>query len=173
MLSTLPKANALLKSLLRMGETILLLLACGTGYLLVQGLDIVHSIKSLPLRMKTSLIKICTRLLLIKVAILKRFRVPQNDKDSLLIKAVSAGEEHNVEVFLQRGASPNVKGITGVNVLFIAVFYNQVNIARLLLHYGADIEAKMPITRSIPLLLASQNQLSEMVELLLEHGATP
>ncbi len=95
-----------------------------------------------------------------------------NMKNSELLRAAEAGNLSQVRALLDHGVAANVRmlGVGGVTPLYAAVSYRRIEVARLLLHRGADIHAR-DLNGLTPLVLASQQGNFEMVRLLLNYGA--
>lgn len=88
-----------------------------------------------------------------------------------LIQAVLTGNMHNVGVFLQRGADPNLRVDYDWPLLSRAAEAGYHEIATLLLNAGADVNAVNPSTRYTALMRAAKNGHRETVETLLQQGA--
>jgi hypothetical protein len=91
--------------------------------------------------------------------------------DRALRDAALAGDEHNVEVFLRRGADPNLLMDYDWPLLMRVAAAGHAEIVRLLLDAGAQIDATNPPTRHTALMLAGKNGHQATVELLLRYGA--
>ncbi|MBC7528764.1 MAG: ankyrin repeat domain-containing protein [Chthonomonadaceae bacterium] len=87
-----------------------------------------------------------------------------------LLQAVVNYEEYNVEIFLKRGADPNLRW-GGVSLLFYALATQKRGVVRLLLEAGANPDVTYPFTSDKPLFWATREQNLETVRLLLEFGA--
>jgi ankyrin repeat protein len=89
-----------------------------------------------------------------------------------LLDAVKLRDGTTVRVLLQQTADANEVDADGTGALHWAVHENDVELARLLLHAGANAAAanRYGVT---PLDLASENGAAAMVQMLLEHGADP
>jgi hypothetical protein len=91
--------------------------------------------------------------------------------DRALRDAALAGDEHNVEIFLRRGANPDLLVDYDWPLLMRVCAAGDTRIARLLLDAGAQIDATNPSTRHTPLMIAGKKGHQATVELLLEYGA--
>jgi len=80
-------------------------------------------------------------------------------------------EEHNVAIFLQRGAKPDQYLCRGIPFLPHLVHRRNLPIVRLLLEAGANVEVRAPARRETSLMRAVKRNDLEMVALLLQHGA--
>lgn len=89
-------------------------------------------------------------------------------KDNVLNKAITKGHTHIVRWLLENGANPNSPG-GGWIALHNAIFRDDLEQTKLLLEFGADIEA---IDRygSTPIVKASRTTRIDIFELLLAKG---
>lgn len=76
-----------------------------------------------------------------------------------------------VKLLLDRGANPNVVMKGGIGAFFLAVQGPSVEVARLFLDKGADVNCRMESTGATPLIVATLKNKVEAVELLLSKGA--
>lgn len=79
--------------------------------------------------------------------------------------------DHIAKHFLENGMSPNHKNWLGITLLHDFAASGNIEKAKLLLDFGADIHAKDTEYCTTPLGLASRQGQKEMVEFLLERGA--
>lgn len=91
--------------------------------------------------------------------------------DQSLVRAVCRGEEHNVGIFLERGARPDQRLGRFLPLLPYVVQRGDLGIARLLLEGGANVEVRVIASGDTPLLRAVRQNDPAMVALLLAHGA--
>jgi ankyrin repeat protein len=70
-------------------------------------------------------------------------------------------------LFLSKGANPNARSVIGRTPLFSAVVDSQVNMVRLLVDNGADVNARDD--RGTAVLRLAHNR--EIRRILIEHGA--
>ena len=93
---------------------------------------------------------------------------PDLNGNTVLIYASKDGHRNDNRVarlLIERGADPNTVGVLDYTPLHHASEYGRIEIARLLIEYGANVEAKENWGRT-PLNLARDD---EMKNLLLEH----
>lgn len=64
------------------------------------------------------------------------------DGESILHKAVMMKDVAGVELLLRNSADPNQVGDMGYTPLHQAAFYNTLQIAEILIHFGAVVDAK-------------------------------
>ena len=91
------------------------------------------------------------------------------DKPPLLI-AAEYGRPEIVEFLLSRNENPNERG-DKFTALHLAAQNGNISVARLLVHFGADINAKGAKDYCSPICIAAANGKSEMVKFLVEEGA--
>ena len=89
--------------------------------------------------------------------------------DPILFSVIRHGHEKLARLLLEYGAKSTFDGTTA---LHIACSYPKRDLVRLVLDYGAYIDAKDPLDQT-PLYLASVGGFTNIVELLLEEGARP
>jgi outer membrane protein assembly factor BamB len=95
-----------------------------------------------------------------------------NEKNEEFWNAVKRGETEKVQRFLAEGVDVNAKNRYGATALSFAADKGHVEIARVLIDKGADINVKDTFYQSTPLEWAVFNNHSEIVRLLLSQGAT-
>ena len=95
--------------------------------------------------------------------------VPPADRE--LLDATSRGDVAAVRSLLKEGADPNVAQGDGLTALHVAAQEGNLEIARLLLDAGANVEAKTRIGGYTPLHLASGSAHTAVVSALLGAGA--
>lgn len=84
-----------------------------------------------------------------------------------LHRACIRGKYNNAKKLLKAGENPN--GIVGENShLLVAINSNNVNMVRLLIEHGADVNLSAPY---YPIFMACQRGYSKIVDILLENGA--
>lgn len=88
-----------------------------------------------------------------------------------LFEGAVRGVAHNVEVFLKRGADPNLRLLFGMPLVGLCAGLRRTDIVGLLLDAGADVNAAAPASGFDALLSASLNGDSALTRLLLERGA--
>jgi ankyrin repeat protein len=91
----------------------------------------------------------------------------------VLSVAASFGPPEMVALLLEMGANPNLGGAHGMRPLFLAAREGHVQIVRLLLAGGAQVDALEAQTHSTALMIAARNGREEVVRALLEAGADP
>lgn len=87
--------------------------------------------------------------------------------------AVMRGDLEAVRALLRGGADVNAAQGDGMTGLHWAARHDDVEVARLLLHAGAHVEAKTRIGAHTPLLVASRSGRAAVMAVLLEAGADP
>jgi outer membrane protein assembly factor BamB len=92
--------------------------------------------------------------------------------DEALFAAARAGDVPAVRARLDAGASPNAANRHGTSVLAMAADAGRMEVARLLVARGADVNARDRFFRSSPLELALRSGHRELAVWLLQHGAT-
>ena len=104
-----------------------------------------------------------------KTAIRSGFKL--NGTTALML-ASQYGHASVVEILLAHGADINLQS-TGSTALLSASAFGQEDCVRLLLAKGADLSLGNTQTGSTPLIMSSWNGHTNIVAILLEHGATP
>ena len=92
-------------------------------------------------------------------------------QNNVFLRAVVRGEDHNVAILLSRGINPNVEAAGGTSALFLAAYRGRLEIMRLLVARGADIETRNPASHETVLIRAARGNQLEIVRLLLDAGA--
>lgn len=92
------------------------------------------------------------------------------EKNSLLLRAVSVGEHEIVELLLSKGENVNVSDIEGNTALHIAVLHNYKNVVKTLLSHDVEVN-KQNSKGQTPLQIAIENNFRELIELLEQYGA--
>jgi outer membrane protein assembly factor BamB len=92
--------------------------------------------------------------------------------DDALFAAARAGDLAAVRARLDAGASANAANRHGTSVLAMAADAGRMEVARLLVARGADVNARDRFFRASPLVLALQGGHRELAVWLLERGAT-
>lgn len=85
--------------------------------------------------------------------------------------AMRFSDEEMVKTLLDKGADPNLSNWLGVSYLHIAAMLGKVDMAKLLLEYGVDLEATDDEYCTTPLGWAAKYGKEEMVLVLLKNGA--
>ncbi len=98
-------------------------------------------------------------------------RLTRSSLDQALVRAICRKEEHNVAIFLQRGAKPDQYLSRATPMLPYIVSCRSFAIVRLLVEAGANVEARNRETGETALMHAVKRNDVEMVKLLLHHGA--
>ena len=88
-----------------------------------------------------------------------------------LFESAVRGITQNVEVFLQRGADPNLAVIYGMPLIVLCAGLGRTDAVRLLLLSGANVDAASPSTGMNALLKASSDGNLPLARLLIEHHA--
>ncbi|PHZ12613.1 ankyrin, partial [Rhizopus microsporus ATCC 52813] len=78
-----------------------------------------------------------------------------------------------VQTLLDLGADPNEKDYAGWTPLHEAALRGQIDVIKLLIKHGADVNARGGEELDTPLHDATENNHCDVVELLLENGANP
>ena len=95
-----------------------------------------------------------------------------SSSDAALITAAEAGDLRRVEELLMRGASVRARGRDGRTALTVAAFGNHLQVARVLIEAGADVNAKDDTVQS-PYLIATSEVGDDprLLDLTLANGA--
>ena len=83
--------------------------------------------------------------------------------------AARNGEEHTVELLLERQAKPDIANNSGVTPLYTALLYGQLAIAKHLLKCGADIRFPLAMSESLMFAAAASDDTS-VVDFARNHG---
>ena len=96
----------------------------------------------------------------------------RGDLNARLLKAVLAGDRHNVRQFLKYGADPNhINPETKLTLLMTAAGKGEAEIVSMLLRKGANPNALDELAGASAMHKACQGGHSEIVKLLADHGA--
>lgn len=93
--------------------------------------------------------------------------------DENFVLTVESGDVEMAGLFLEAGFSPSLTDARNVPLLSIAVRGQYVDLARMLIAAGAEIDRQSGDRHYSPLMDAAQKGDSAMVELLLENGSNP
>ena len=85
--------------------------------------------------------------------------------------AIERGQKQAAEKLLQLGLPPDTIDTNGITPLMKAIEFERIEIAELLLKYGANVSLEHPKTGRPPLHRAAARNETEMLKLLLAHGA--
>jgi len=96
----------------------------------------------------------------------------QTGLDTSLISCVRRGDVDKAAELLQRGANPKAANASGMTALQYAAMTGRIEIMKMLISKGADVNARDQFGRT-PLLEACGRPNTQAVALLLEAGATP
>jgi uncharacterized protein len=96
---------------------------------------------------------------------------PKGDSRSTVVEAAMRGDHDTVRSLLKEGDDVNSAQPDGMTALHWAVQKNDVELAKLLLYGGANVRATTRIGGYTPLLIASKNGQTAMIETLLTAGA--
>ncbi len=88
-----------------------------------------------------------------------------------LAETVEKGEVSSVELFLKAGFDVNSSNRKGVTLLGLAIRFNHLNVVRMLLSWGADINLKSRDRDNTPLMDAAAEGHLEMLQELIHLGA--
>ena len=99
--------------------------------------------------------------------------IPQSRSARSLHLAVANNRPRLMEVLLGAGASVDDTDLEGRTALHVASFYGHVEVVRLLLEHGAQLNTATSTSRSTPLHLAALSGHIEVVVELLKAGADP
>jgi hypothetical protein len=122
-----------------------------------------------------ALIAVCAGLWLVPYEqwklLMVRVHGAQHVPKAWIVSAAAAGEIHLVDYLLAHGVDVNTRAQNGESPLGAAAAAGQMEVARLLIIRGARLDDRTLITLNTPLIEAAQMNRTEMVKLLLEHGA--
>jgi ankyrin repeat protein len=90
-----------------------------------------------------------------------------------VVSAAASGEIRLLDYLLAHGADVNTRAQHGESLLGAAAAAGQVEVARMLIALGARLNSRMDMTFETPLTEAAQMNHTDMVKLLLDHGANP
>ncbi|MFP4565719.1 MAG: ankyrin repeat domain-containing protein [Spirochaetaceae bacterium] len=93
--------------------------------------------------------------------------------EATLLEAVGQGNERAARNFLILGYSPNARDESGLPALFRAVRSGSLNVVRLLVDYGADVNEQSGDRGTSPLMEAAGTGQVAVTRQLLEAGADP
>jgi ankyrin repeat protein len=96
-------------------------------------------------------------------------RVPQG----WVVSAAANGEIGLLSYLVDHGVDVNTRAQYGESLLGVAASAGQVAAARVLIARGARLNTRTDLTLETPLVEGAQMNHTEMVELLLDHGANP
>jgi ankyrin repeat protein len=87
-----------------------------------------------------------------------------------LFDAYKQKDLHKIEALLINGANPNQRNKSGVTLMFVVAGDNNVEVGKILLKYGGEVD--MPVINSdgTPILLACQENAYEFVKFIVENG---
>ncbi|MGM0836978.1 MAG: ankyrin repeat domain-containing protein [Bacillota bacterium] len=108
------------------------------------------------------------------VRLLLKVGVELNDPwytSNYMTYAMRFSDEEMVKTLLDQGADPNLSNWLGVSYLHIAALLGKVEMAKLLVEYGAALDAMDDEYSTTPLGWAAKYGQEEMVLFLLKHGA--
>ena len=91
--------------------------------------------------------------------------------NKILIAVVEGDSIQKAKGALQKGADVNTRDSNGLTPLCLAVKAKNVEMVKLFLAYGADVNKSSNLTEMSPLTYAIQHGCIELVDLLLDHGA--
>ena len=89
-----------------------------------------------------------------------------------LREAARTGDLAGVRAELDRGVKPDTEGRHGLTALMLAASENHIDVARLLVERGADVDARERFFGQTVLAQATRSKRPEMVRWLLEKGST-
>ncbi len=96
----------------------------------------------------------------------------QQEKDEALMEAIVGDDVKAAEKAIADGANLEMKGLGGLNALAMAGMGGHLEIAKVILARGADVNARMRNQcKDTALLVALRGNKTEFVKLLLEKGA--
>ena len=92
------------------------------------------------------------------------------NNDVLLLSAVKQGEVNKIPALLATGTSPDAKDDDGTTALMFAANFGYAEIAKTLIHAGANINASRKVYGLTPLMLASNAKQVDVMHLLIDQG---
>jgi len=99
------------------------------------------------------------------------FAAEQSDDEVEFFRAAQLDGADRVRKMLARGVNPNIRDVNGETGLIVAMRYEALNVARVLLDQkGTDIEAKAPNGNTALMMAAFRNNKTAVLELL-QRGA--
>jgi Ankyrin repeats (3 copies) len=90
-----------------------------------------------------------------------------------VVSAAANGEVRVLDYLLTHGVDVNTRTQRGESLLGAAAAAGQMDAARMLIARGANLDSRTDVTLETPLTEAAQMNHTDMVRLLLEHGANP
>jgi hypothetical protein len=90
-----------------------------------------------------------------------------------VVSAAANGESRLLDYLLAHGVDVNTQTQYGESLLGAAAAAGQLEVARMLIARGARLENRTDVTLETPLTEGAQMNRTEMVKLLLDHGASP
>ncbi|XP_058802510.1 ankyrin-1-like [Phymastichus coffea] len=104
--------------------------------------------------------------------------VIRSKKDNLIVKLLTCEHaptdedyEAVVNLLIDNGADVNVMTKLGENLVYMAVEANNINLVKMLLEIGVDVNCKSLVSEFTPLHLAAYNSYKAVAELLMNAGA--
>jgi hypothetical protein len=89
------------------------------------------------------------------------------------VSAAANGEVRLLDYLLTHGADVNTRTQYGESLLGVAAAAGQMEVARMLIARGARLDNRTDVTSETPLTEGAQMNHTDMVKLLLDHGADP
>jgi len=89
------------------------------------------------------------------------------------VSAAANGEVRLLDYLLTHGADVNTRTQHGESLLGVAAAAGQMEVARMLIARGARLDNRTDVTSETPLTEGAQMNHTDMVKLLLDHGADP
>lgn len=90
-----------------------------------------------------------------------------------LFRAASSGDSNALRKLLDGGSDPNTRDHNGEPVIAHAAKAGHAEVVRILISYGAEVNAEFDNDRRTSLGLAAYRGYPDVVKVLLEHGANP
>lgn len=94
-----------------------------------------------------------------------------SSNDLLLIQAIQHKEYQKLETLLNQGANPNTQDLEHTPVLIKAINTQDLEIVKILILKGADVNLSKNPPGLTPLMLAVATNQGHIVDLLLQYGA--